>query len=290
MTFNNKIIYYLILIILLMSILCYLVNIEGFTETLDLKKSSRIAKKRIRTTKKRIRSAKKPIIPAKKLITSAKKPITPAKKLITPAKKTISRAKKTITPVNPPIVITPQIRNTIFLPYSNPPLLPPEKSKSVRHMTVPKVQLVLSLDSTFYLFNNDGNIIKPIDKLKCWKGEQIANIVDRGDYYEYDCYNINADNNPSKWECRAGNNWNDASFPVRKSSNGEIECAGDNQYTCINFDNPTKCKEFMAQQTSILPSALQCGNDHNNKYGSTGYNDKYHWCTRKYNELTNSGL
>ena len=281
-----------------MSILCYLVNIESFTETLDLKKSSRIAKKRIRTTKKRIRSAKKTITPVKKTITPvkktitpAKKPITLAKKLITSAKKTISRAKKTITLANPPIVITPQIRNTIFLPYSNPPLLPPEKSKSVRHMTVPKIQLVLSSDSTFYTTDNTGvNIIKPIDTLKCWKGEQIANIVDRGDYYEYDCYNINADNNPSKWECRAGNNWNDASFPVRKSSNGEIECAGNNQYTCINFDNPTKCKEFMAQQTSILPGALQCGNDHNNKYGSTGYNDKYHWCTRKYNELTNSGL
>ena len=166
-----------------------------------------------------------------------------------------------------------------------------------RHMKVPKKQIKLSADKSTHIFTVDGtkqNIEEPTTTLRCWNNEIIANIKDEGSHYEFDCYTKPGTSiTPSPWICHAGDNWSDgtAVIPYKKNEDGIVVCGsrlGDDG--CQSYSSLAECNTAATNKTSPpTPSqTYMCIDEDGGVHSNYGTN-KWHWCSRLYEDLTKSG-
>jgi hypothetical protein len=68
--------------------------------------------------------------------------------------------------------------------------------------------------------------------------------------------------------------------PIRLSPTGDVECFSLNGNECIDgLDNDAECKKYVIANKSKLVSLL-CGSQLKSLTGSTGYEEKGHWCKK----------
>lgn len=79
---------------------------------------------------------------------------------------------------------------------------------------------------------------------------------------------------PSEWKCLPN-----IYVPLRKNAQGDIECMSTNNKDCAWKSNNTECQALLISPVTPL-NPLACGTMHNEKYGSTGYNNPDHWCSK----------
>ena len=84
------------------------------------------------------------------------------------------------------------------------------------------------------------------------------------------------------WKCLERIN-----VPVRKNQNGEVECMSKNHRDCLWQKDFTGCYGMIVEPPKDL-KPLSCGAMSKRIWGTTGYNDKNHWCTKAKSLLENS--
>ena len=78
------------------------------------------------------------------------------------------------------------------------------------------------------------------------------------------------------WLC--GGNFKLSDIPFRLNANGEVECFSMTGRDCAwGKGNDANCASYIASNAAQV-RPLVCGDMHKKLYGSSGYNDKHHWC------------
>ena len=80
--------------------------------------------------------------------------------------------------------------------------------------------------------------------------------------------------NNINWSCVS-----DINVPLRKNASGDIECMSQNNKDCLWKSNANECQALLdSPPIDIKP--LTCGSMHKDKWGSTGYDNVAHWCSK----------
>jgi hypothetical protein len=281
----KTIIYYLIIFILFMSILCYFVNQESFVDTpsKNSKKKALIASKKGGKKRGKKRGKK-----------GGKKG---------GKKQSKTRGGEDSAQVGQVAPVAPAIKNTLILSELTRPTYNKTDTKMPeRTVKVPKTKLRLNDKKSSYN-DTDKNIEDPTQILRCWKNELIANIQEKDNHYEFKCYdvsyNLTKKRDPSDWNCQVNNNWTKPGEPnsisaYRKNSDGFVEGGstrnggGFAKYSTIDDCNKiidADKKIIDADKKILFPASYTCNESWNPNYGV----NKYHWCTLNYETLTNLG-
>ena len=125
----------------------------------------------------------------------------------------------------------------------------------------------------------------------CWKDENLKGFSykkksneDIPEFY-YQCCGKKDSLEPSNWKCsKAG-----SIRSIRKNSQGNIECASNNESNCIEHRTEEDCNGYnFSQHENLKP--LSCGDIHKKKFGYTGYDIPDSWCSVGYQELLNPNV
>lgn len=77
---------------------------------------------------------------------------------------------------------------------------------------------------------------------------------------------------PTPWKCYTGIN-----TPLRKNAAGDVECMAVNGKDCLW--SKEDCEKNLSKPVeSVKP--LTCGEIHKSFYGSPGYDNPEHWCSK----------
>ena len=125
----------------------------------------------------------------------------------------------------------------------------------------------------------------------CWKDENLKGFSykkesneDIPEFY-YQCCGNKDSLEPSNWKCsKAG-----SIRSIRKNSQGNIECASNNESDCIEHRTEADCNEYNYSSHKDL-KPLSCGEIHKKKFGYTGYDIPDNWCSVGYQELLNPNV
>jgi hypothetical protein len=78
----------------------------------------------------------------------------------------------------------------------------------------------------------------------------------------------------TSWKCLKG-----FTAPMRKDAKGDVQCMSNNHKDCAWKADETQCKT--AVTTPVVPlDPLTCGNGHKAAWGSPGYDNPDHWCSK----------
>jgi cell division protein FtsN len=76
------------------------------------------------------------------------------------------------------------------------------------------------------------------------------------------------------WKCVKGYN-----APMRKDTKGDVQCMSNNHKDCTWKENEAQCQAVAA--TPVVPlDPLTCGDGHKAAWGSPGYDNPDHWCSK----------
>jgi cell division protein FtsN len=76
------------------------------------------------------------------------------------------------------------------------------------------------------------------------------------------------------WKCVKGYN-----APMRKDTKGDVQCMSNNHKDCTWKESPDQCQAVAA--TPVVPlDPLTCGDGHKAAWGSPGYDNPDHWCSK----------
>lgn len=79
---------------------------------------------------------------------------------------------------------------------------------------------------------------------------------------------------PAPWRCLTG-----ITVPLRLNAEGDVECMSTNEKDCLWRNNSDECNGLLGS----LPGGLKplvCGDGHARAWGSTGYDNPDHWCSK----------
>ena len=85
---------------------------------------------------------------------------------------------------------------------------------------------------------------------------------------------------PTEWTCL-----DDIGVPLRLNENNDVECMSKNDKDCL-WTAANECQNTLTTNngsTDLKP--LSCGDEHKEKWGSTGYDNPQHWCAKAQPQL-----
>ncbi|DBA01632.1 TPA: hypothetical protein N0F65_011388 [Lagenidium giganteum] len=89
-----------------------------------------------------------------------------------------------------------------------------------------------------------------------------------------------------QWQCVG-----DITTPVRRFWSSDIECASLNGRDCLWQSDMASCnrviQDMRLNAQSTITQPLRCGNHHRATWGSTGYLEGGHWCTKSFDLVPN---
>lgn len=106
----------------------------------------------------------------------------------------------------------------------------------------------------------------------------IANMTARRNQLNAEIQTNNTSLATTDWTCL-----NNVNVPLRKNTEGNVECMSTNNRDCAWQPNAQGCTRLLGTPVSPM-RPLTCGTMHKQQWGGTGYDDRNHWCyTGKYN-------
>jgi hypothetical protein len=79
---------------------------------------------------------------------------------------------------------------------------------------------------------------------------------------------------PTPWTCLDG-----TPTPLRKNTNGDVECMSLNAHDCMWGKTINDCQSFIDKNKDVAGlKPLTCGAMHKDLYQVTGYDTQGHWC------------
>lgn len=80
----------------------------------------------------------------------------------------------------------------------------------------------------------------------------------------------------SKWRCVG-----DIYTPLIIDKDGNVACKeDDDKFHCALANDKAGCEALLPPEGAIDVRALACGEQHKSRFGSTGYDDPNHWCSK----------